>query len=129
MRFKFHTLVDITKTEARFSKSDPTWHQQQNYLTFLQTLGLRVNVEIEKLQSDTVGLDNLNFGTAYKGNHKVWTGEFSIEYEDGLSLEMLENDFHLVPVINNLEETVKLKDCVFDTKSKQSRNIIFKCVD
>ncbi len=129
MRFKFHTLVDITKTEARFSKSDPCWHQQQNYLTFLQTLGLRVNVDVDNLQSETVNLTGLGFGSSYKGEHRVWTGEFIVEYENGLSLDMLENDFHLVPVINNLEETVKLKDCVFDTKSKQSKNIIFKCVD
>lgn len=126
MRFKFYTLVDITKTDARFNKSDPAWHQQQNYLTFLQTLGLRVNVDLESVLVATVDVKGLGFGSSYKDSHNVWSGEFTIEYEDGLTVEMLDSDFHLVPIINNLSETIKMKDCVFDTKGKQSKNIVFK---
>lgn len=125
MRFKFYTLVDITKTDARFNKSDPLWHQQQNYLTFLQTLTLRVNGEIENLTARAVDVKGLGFGTSYKETHNVWSGEFTVEYEGGLTEEMLYNDFHLVPIISGLNETIKLKDCVFDTKSKQHKNIIF----
>lgn len=126
MRFKFYTLVDITKTDARFNKSDPSWHQQQNYLTFLQTLTLRVNVELENLKTETVNLKDIGFGSSYKGEHTVWTGEFNVEYEGGLTVEMLDSDFHLVPIINGLQETIKLKDCVFDSKGKQAKNIVFE---
>ena len=126
MRFKFYTLVDITKTDARFNKSDPSWHQQQNYLTFLQTLTLRVNVELENLKAETVNLKDIGFGSSYKGEQTVWSGEFSVEYEGGLTTEMLDSDFHLVPVINGLDETVKFKDCVFDTKTKTTKNIVFE---
>ena len=43
MRFTIHTLVDITETHARRG-DDPKQHrQQQNFLTVLQTIGLRVN--------------------------------------------------------------------------------------
>jgi len=126
MRFKFYTLVDITKTDARFNKSDPSWHQQQNYLTFLQTLALRVNVEIENLTAHAIEIKGLGFGSSYKEIQNVWSGEFNVEYEGGLTVEMLNNDFHLVPIINGLDETIKLKDCVFDTKNKQTKNIVFE---
>jgi hypothetical protein len=129
MRFEFYTLIDITETRARFSKTDPVWHQQQNYLTFVQTLGLRVNTIIDKVESKMIDITDLGFGSKYKGSQQVWTGLFYIEYEHGLSEEILVNDFNLVPVINNLQETITLKDCVFDTKNKQSKNTIFKCVD
>jgi hypothetical protein len=129
MRFKFYTLIDITETRARFDKNDTLWHQQQNYLTLVQTLGLRVNTAIDNLEKNELDLTELDFGTQYKGKHSVWSGTIHIEYEDGLTLDVLEQDFNLVPVINNLEETIKLKDCVFDTKNSQTKNIIFKCVD
>jgi hypothetical protein len=129
MRFKFYTLIDITETRARFDKNDTLWHQQQNYLTLVQTLGLRVNTVIDNLEKNELDLTELDFGKQYKGKHNVWSGTIHIEYEDGLTLDVLEQDFNLVPVINNLEETIKLKDCVFDTKNLQTKNIIFKCVD
>jgi hypothetical protein len=81
------------------------------------------------LEKNELDLTELDFGKQYKGKHSVWSGTIHIEYEDGLTLDVLEQDFNLVPVINNLEETIKLKDCVFDTKNSQTKNIIFKCVD
>lgn len=129
MKFSFITLVDVTNTNARFSKTDTRWHQQQNFLTLTQTLSLRVNSYIETVEYSTKDLKNLGFGSMYRGEHTVWSGEFDIEYENGLSIEQLIEDFHLVPVINELDETIKLKDSVFDTKSKQYKNIVFKCVD
>ena len=129
MRFKFYTLIDITETRARFDKNDTLWHQQQNYLTLVQTLGLRVNTAIDNLEKIELDITKIGFGTQYKGKHNVWSGTIHIEYEDGLTLDVLEHDFNLIPVINNLEETIKLKDCVFDTKNSQTKNIIFKCVD
>ena len=125
MRFKFYTLVDITKTDARFNKSDPLWHQQQNYLTFLQTLTLRVHVDLENIKTETVNLKDLGFGSTFKGEQRIWSGEFTVEYEGGLTVDMLDSDFNLVPIINGLDETIKLKDCVFDTKGKQTKNIVF----
>jgi hypothetical protein len=129
MRFKFYTLIDITETRARFDKNDTLWHQQQNYLTLVQTLGLRVNTAIDNLEKNELDLTELDFGIQYNGKHNVWSGTIHIEYEDVLTLDVLEQDFNLVPVINNLQETIKLKDCVFDTKNLQTKNIIFKCVD
>ena len=129
MRFKIQTLIDITETKARFNKNDPEWHQQQNYITLLQTLGLRINPEIVQKPTKTkVSIDNLGFGKTYKGKHNVWSMVFENSYEGAITLESLQDDFNLVPVIDNLDETVKLETKAFITSEEQA-NILFKYVD
>ena len=39
------TLVDITETGARRGEDPLAYRQQQNFLTVLQTIGLRTNIE------------------------------------------------------------------------------------
>ena len=43
--------------------------------------------------------------------------------------DMLENDFHLIPVITDLMETIKINTSVLDTTGKKTKNITFKYVD
>ena len=43
MRFIIHTLVDITETGSRRGEDPKQYRQQQNFLTVMQTIGLRVN--------------------------------------------------------------------------------------
>ena len=45
-RFDLYTLVDITKTNARRGEDKLAYGQQQNYMSMMQTLGLRTNVEV-----------------------------------------------------------------------------------
>ena len=45
-RFELTTLVDITKTNARRGEDKLAYGQQQNYMSVVQTLGLRTNVGI-----------------------------------------------------------------------------------
>ena len=130
MEFKVITLADISKTNARRGEDSNAWRQQQNYNTFIGTLGLRVNPIVN--HEPTVkkrAISNLGFGSEYKGQQNVWEINFSIEYEGGLTLEMLEQDFDLIPFINDLEETVTLDPPVFRTTDSKSKNIIFKYVD
>ena len=42
---------------------------------------------------------------------------------------MLENDFHLIPVITDLMETIKINTSVLDTTGNKTKNITFKYVD
>lgn len=128
MRFELRTLIDCTKTNARFNKNDSSWHQQQNYLTVIQTLGLRVNPIIEQNKVLTEDVKKSNFGSEYKGKHKIWIIEFRIEYESGLSVQNLENDFNLVPVISGLDETAKFEKNLFLTKDDQYKNIDFSVI-
>jgi hypothetical protein len=129
MKFELLTLVDITETRARFNKHNKDWQQQQNYITTLQTLGLRVNPEIDKLSIDLRDIKNIGFGKKYKGECKVWKLNFHIEYEDAVDIEMLENDFDYVPIITNLDETIDIKNKMFQTKDADYKNILFKYVD
>jgi hypothetical protein len=129
MKFELYTLVDITETRARRGEDPKLMRQQQNFLTVLQTIGLRVNPtyikapNVEKIVPSEVGLDN-----SYKNKQKVWNFIFDIEYEDALNVEMLTNDFNLVPVITNLDETVKFKNDVFISQNGK-KNIVFYNID
>lgn len=127
LKFDIYTLVDITETRARRGDDVVAYKQQQNYLTVLQTIGLRVNPTVTK--SPLLTEEKIKFGSAYKNTNKVWKLRIEIEYEDALSEEMLINDFELVPFISGLEETAKFKDDVFVTKDPKYQNIIFVQTD
>jgi len=129
MKFTLETLVDITQTDARRTDGDTqAYHQQQNFLSILQTIGLRVNVNVTKkpvCEEKTIK----GFGSNFTGKQKVWTLPFEIEFEDAVSLQILKDDFNLVPVITGLTESARINKSVFRTKDSKDRNIIFKLVD
>lgn len=128
MKFLLETLVDITQTDARRTDEKHAYHQQQNFLSIVQTIGLRVNVNITKkpvVEEKTLK----GFGSNFTGKHRVWTLPFEIEYEDAMSVEMLKSDFNLVPIITGLSESVQINKSVFRTKDSKERNIIFKLLD
>ena len=130
MNFKVITLADITKTDARRGEDNTAWKQQANYNTFIGTLGLRVNPIVDTAPTTKkVSVGNLGFGSNFKGRHNVWEIVFSIEYEGGLTIEMLEQDFDLIPFLDSLDETANISPAVFRTTDAQSKNIIFKYAD
>ena len=129
MRYEVFTLVDITNTEARFDKNDPEWHRQQNYMTLIQTIGLRTNPIVNrKPKIVKEDLKSYDFGKKYKGKQNIWHFEFETDFSF-LEQETLINDFDLIPIITSLNETVEIKEKVFQTKDNVLKNIIFKCVD
>ena len=130
MRFRLLTLVDITETGARRGEDSYKLKQQQNFLTIIQTIGRRVNPTYNKspkIIEDTPS--KYGFGKNFKSKQKIWEFEIDIEYEDALTLDILENDFNLIPFIDNLDETAKFKNPVFLTKKSQDTNIIFEIDD
>lgn len=129
MKFSVETLIDITETGARKGTSDKlSYNQQQNFQTLVQTVGLRVNIEID--QSPVCETKSAkDFGSTFKGKHKIWCLEFEVEYEEALTVDMLIDDFDLVPVILNLDETAEQPASVFRTRDTKTKNIVFKCVD
>ena len=129
MRFKLHTLVDITETNSRRGEDPIAYRQQQNYLTVMQTIGLRVNPTYVKAPSITNEIPSkLGLGSTFKTKHNVWTYEFDIDYDGSLSEETLVNDFHLVPIITELTETAKINQAQFITKNPDKNNIIFQLI-
>lgn len=130
MRFQLLTLIDITQTRARKGDDVFLQKQQQNYLTALQTISMRANPEIKMSPSfEDRDVKGLKFGTAYKGKHRVWKLNFNFEFDNSHSVDALNFDFNLVPIIKNLNETVNLKDAAFITGSPEFNNIVFVNLD
>lgn len=126
MRFKLRTLIDITDTGARFDKSNPDWHRQQNYITLLQTISMRANPIVEKSpKSSKHNISNMGFGTNYKGSHTVWELDFHTDFAI-VNIEDIKKDVDLIPVISGLSETIKLDKSVFQTEDAEKINIIFE---
>lgn len=125
MSFKFdiYTLVDITNTGAKRNQNPHAYKQYQNYLTVLQTIGLRVNPTVDT--DPQIVTNHPKFGTAYKEPHRVWRLPIEIEYEDALTEEMLLKDFDFVPFITGLEESADFDRCVFRTTDRRLKNIVF----
>jgi len=126
MKFKISTLVDITETNVRRGNSFDV-KQQQNFLTFLQVLGLRINPFYERspVQEKSV-IDNLGFGKKYKGKQNLWSFVFETEYNGGLTVDMLKDDFDLVPIIPKLNESVEFDTACFNSKDENYTNILFE---
>lgn len=125
MRFQLITLIDITETKARKGENFE-YLQQQNFLTCVQTISLRANPTIKDAPiSNLENLRNLKFGEVYKGRQRVWRLNFEFEY-DNHSLDLLTKDFDLVPIIHNLNETIKLSTPAFLTNGREDRNAYFE---
>jgi hypothetical protein len=130
MKFRLETLIDITETRARRQGDDKfAYKQEANFQTILQTIGMRVNIEYQNSPTFEEIIASKNpFNDKYKGKQMLWTFEFNVEYEDALTLEMLEGDFDLIPIITGLNETIELNKALFKTTGKDT-NILFSVVD
>ena len=128
--FKVHTLIDITKTGLNKFKTDnrKLINQQTNWNTFQQVISMRANVYFDTKPTITETSVS-EFGTAYKGKHKVWSFEFNVEQEGAVTVDALVDDFNLIPVVAGLDSTIDINNNAFRTKGKECINIIFKVVD
>jgi hypothetical protein len=143
--FKIITLIDITETKQyrREPERELQKDQQQNFQVLLQTIGLRANpiyyespvVNNIDISSTPYGLLSQSqfypyFGKKYTGTQKVWTFNFNIEYDYGLTdshgnnVGLLNDDLQFVPFIPMLTESVHFTVPVFNTKSFEYRNTI-----
>lgn len=130
MRFKLLTLIDITATGARRGDDYMQVKQQQNYLTVVQTIGIRSNPEIVNLpKKQTLDVTTLGFGSTYTGEKTVWSLDFVFGLNQSHNLEMLVTDFDLVPVIGELDEDITIEDWVFRTADDSLRNIVFTLIE
>jgi hypothetical protein len=55
--------------------------------------------------------------------------EFYVEAEASLSVDMMKEDFDLVPFIADLTEDAKFSSCVFRTQDPAHTNIVFEQLD
>ena len=130
MRFKLYTLVDITETGARRGEDPKLHRQQQNYLTVMQTIGLRVNPTYVKSPQVIEDIPSkYNLGSKYKNKQSIWEYVFDIDYDGALDVDTLVNDFDLIPIITDLDETAKFENAHFITKKSDVCNIFFEVTD
>jgi len=87
----------------------------------LQTISLRSNPSIIEPPAASKVNTYKDFGI--KGNNNVWTMVFDFEAASSHSVEMLIGDLDLVPVIANLEETIKLDPSAFFTTNGKINTI------
>ena len=130
MHYRFHTLVDITNTQARKGEDPILYREQQNYMTFTQTLGLRTTfIDFHVSVKDEQDLAEYKFGNKFKGKATVWTGTFKNDREEDLELGLIEKDFDIVPIITGLKESVELEIPAFRSQIDANRNIYFEIDD
>jgi len=129
MRIKLKTLVDITETNARRQDDKKLYSQQANYNTVLQTIGLRVNLSPVYCKVCVGEIDTLGFGKSYTGKQRYWDFCFEVDYEGAINQEMLKNDFDLIPIITDLDETASNNNRVFRTSCKNDTNIVFNFLE
>lgn len=118
------TLVDVTETGARRGDDNYRYKQQQNYMTFLQTISLRSNPIISKNTNEKITIEDYNFGEKHKGKHQVWTIEFEFEAEDSHSIDLMIKDLDYVPIITGINETAKFPTKAFITNGDPYRNTV-----
>lgn len=123
MRFNMFTLIDITETHARRGDDKFRIHQQQNYQSVIQTIGIRANPIVIDSSNDVQDISKMPFG--YKGNHKLWKLCFEFDLTDAHSIEQLIEDMHMIPIIPELDETIKTN--AFYTKDHKI-NTVFSLV-
>ena len=128
MDFKLYTLVDITETGTHRGPDRMAVRQQANFNSVIQTIGMRANLVPQGVKQHNGSLSKLKFGSKYKNKHNYWEFNFSIEY-GATSIEMLQDDFNLVPVLNQLQETIDLDPAIFVTKNDDICNIYFEVFD
>lgn len=125
MRMSIHTLVDITETNIRKSSNKTIVAQQSNLDSFIQTIGLRANIEPVSVLSEVIDITNKGFGTQFEGKQRVWTFIFDNPYTGAITEDMMLEDFDLIPIITGLNETGLINNSVVRTKSNLEKNIVF----
>lgn len=128
MKLKLYTLVDITQTGQRKGPDKVAVGQQTNWDTLVQVLGLRANPEPTGLIEKEESIKDLEFGSEYKGKQKYWIFEFNMP-DGSTTIDLLKDDFDLVPYISDLTETFANGVHAFLTKNPKKRNIFFTLDD
>jgi hypothetical protein len=127
-QYKLHTLIDITETHARRGEDPTAYKQQQNWMALIQTIGLHCNPIVVHQETEKQSIASMGFGTTYKGKQQVWTVIFDFEHAADDDIEVLNKIFDLVPVATELDETVPIKNSIFQTQDSSLRNIVFEFV-
>jgi len=129
MRTQIITLLDVTQTNARRDGDEKEYSQQSNFNSLCQTAALRANLVPIKVESRFGGIATLGFGNNYKGKHRYWSIIFNDERDTPITQEMFADDFDLIPMTINLDETVEINEGAIYAKDDDKLNIVFRNID
>ena len=129
MRTQIITLIDVTQTNARRDGDEKEYSQQSNFNTLCQTASLRANLVPIKVESKFGGIATIGFGNDYKGKHRYWVVTFDDERDTPITQEMFADDFDMIPMVLDLDETLKIDEGALYTKDEDKLNIVFKNID
>ena len=117
MSYTIHTLIDITPTGKHRNRNDEgkAVDQQTNWLTFQNCAMLRTNMEFGEVTMKEQIVDKYLFGKDFEGKQKVWSVTVTPDRSDVVTLDMLQEDFDLVPMITGLDESIKKHNELFLT--------------
>ena len=129
MNYKLYTLVDITSTGHYRQEpgNEMLWKKEQNFNTILHTLGLRSNIfydikpQMLEVGGRAVGFDTDEILRVWRFD---WYTENDIYRVNDDPIAFLKEDFHLVPYIGGLDETMTQKHTVFNVMDP-GKNIVF----
>lgn len=130
------TLIDVTCTNVKRANQGSAlqFDQHKNWITLNQCIEIRSIITYSGNPIvETVDIQNLGFGSNFKGKHKVWTWQFYPDRDnmfqtDTNPIGLLLQDFDQVPVIKNLSETINIDRAVFDSSNSNTKNILFRLI-
>jgi hypothetical protein len=130
------TLIDITDTGVRRPSQGTQQQIEQfkNWITLKQCVELRSVVEYDTPpQMEVIDIVGKGFGRVFKGQHAVWTWQFSpdremIYAEEDDPLGGLISDIDQVPIIQKLTETINIDRPVFELTDINLRNTIVRII-
>ena len=127
MSYQIYTLIDITPTGKHRGRNDEgkEVNQQTNWLTFQNCAMLRTNMIFSDVTVSEDIVDKYLFGKHFEGKHKIWSVTATPEQPDAINQDMLKDDFDLVPMIDQLDESIKQHSNLFMTKDETMCNILF----
>jgi hypothetical protein len=117
-RYRILTLVDITRSQAHRSETDPVkLGQQANFNSLKQAIELRSNIE---WYEDPI-MDTGRLPEPAQGRANYWIWEISSERDFVYATEsdpvgLLKEDLHGVPIVAGLNESTDLSPAVIQTR-------------
>ena len=129
MRFRALSLLDITKTGVSRNKladDQKRVAQFANYMTVENCLQLRSNIKILTVpKGKKMDISNYKFGDNFRGEHMVWEFTFEPETPEAINIKTLNEDFNLIPMLTELDETINISNGVYITDDEDHTNLLF----
>jgi len=126
MRLQAISLVDVTETREKRDGDTKKYSQQSNFNTLVQTVNIRANMMPVNCEQKSGGITQYNLGSNFKGKQNYWVVTFESEREaTSIDENTLIEDFQLVPIVLNLNETAELSEPVFNPDNESNKNISF----